>query len=88
VQEPTITKGKKGAALQVRSSTKSLLIVFFFDVKEIVDSEFVPPNTTINSDFCCDVLRRLRENVRRKDRNFGAATTGSFITTTHPPTHP
>jgi histone-lysine N-methyltransferase SETMAR len=34
---------------------------------EIVHREFVPPNTTVNSDFYCDVLRRLRENVRRKE---------------------
>jgi hypothetical protein len=30
----------------------------FFDVKGIVHCEFVPPNTTVNSDFYCDVLRR------------------------------
>jgi hypothetical protein len=34
--------------------------------------EFVPPNTTVNSDFYCDVLRRSRENVRRKIWNTGA----------------
>jgi hypothetical protein len=51
---------------QVQSSTKSMLTVFFFDVKGIVRREFVPPNTTVNSDFYCDVLRHLRENVRRK----------------------
>jgi histone-lysine N-methyltransferase SETMAR len=33
---------------------------------EIVHREFVPPSITVNSDFYCDVLRRLRENVRRK----------------------
>jgi hypothetical protein len=38
----------------------------FFDVKEIVHHEFVPPNTTVNSDFYCDVLRSLRENVKRE----------------------
>jgi hypothetical protein len=55
-------------------------------MKGIVCRGFVPPNTTVNSDFYCDVLRRLRENVRRKDRNFGATTTG-FITM-QPPTRP
>jgi hypothetical protein len=63
---------------QVRNSTKSRLIVFL-DVKGIVHYELVPPNTTINSDFYCDVLRRLRENEDEKARNFGATTTGSFI---------
>jgi hypothetical protein len=37
-----------------------------FDVKGIVHREFVPLNTPVNSDFYCDVLRRLRETVRRK----------------------
>jgi hypothetical protein len=39
-------------------------------VKGIVHHEFVPPNTTVNSDFYCDVLRHLRENVCKKDHNF------------------
>jgi hypothetical protein len=30
---------------------------------EIFHRQFVPPNTTVNSGFYCDVLRRLRENV-------------------------
>jgi transposase len=42
------------------------MLVVFFDVKGIVHHEFVPPNTTVNSDFYCDVLKRLTENVQRK----------------------
>jgi histone-lysine N-methyltransferase SETMAR len=42
------------------------MLIVFFDVKGIVHHEFVPPNTTVNSDFYCDVLRRLRENVQWK----------------------
>jgi hypothetical protein len=61
-RSPQSLRAKK--ARQVRSSTKSMLIVFF-DVEGIVHSEFVPPSTTINSDFYCDVLRCLRENVQR-----------------------
>ena len=38
----------------------------FFDQEGIVHREFVPPGMTVNADFYCDVLRRLRENVRRK----------------------
>jgi hypothetical protein len=45
--------------------TKSILIVFF-KVKGTVHHEFVPPNTTVNSEFYCDVLRCLGENVRQK----------------------
>jgi hypothetical protein len=47
---------------KVWSSTKNMLISFF-NVKGIVHNEFVPPNTIVNSDFYCDVLRRMRENV-------------------------
>jgi hypothetical protein len=42
------------------------MLILFFDVKGTVSREFVPPNTPVNSDFYCDVLRHLRENVRRK----------------------
>jgi hypothetical protein len=63
VEEPIITKSKK--MQQVRSSMKSMLIVFL-DVKGIVQLEFAPPSTVVNSDFYCAVLRHLRENVRRK----------------------
>ena len=28
--------------------------------------EFVPPGQTVNGNFYCEVLRRLKENVRRK----------------------
>jgi hypothetical protein len=48
VEEPTITKNQKGAARQVRSSTKSMRIVFS-TVKGIVHREFVPPKMTVNS---------------------------------------
>jgi histone-lysine N-methyltransferase SETMAR len=65
-KSPQLPRAKrKRKARQVRSSTKSMLIVFF-DVKGVGRREFVPPNATVNSDFYCDVLRRLRENVRRK----------------------
>jgi hypothetical protein len=87
-KSPQSPRAKK--VQQVRSSTNSTLIVSF-DVKGTVHHEFVPPNTTVNSEFYCDVLRRSRESVppkKKKKRNFGATTTGSFITTTCPSTHP
>jgi hypothetical protein len=68
--------------------TKSMVIVFFY-VKGIIHHEFVPPNTMFNSDFYCDLLRHLRKKCAdEKDQNFGAITTGSFITTLHLPIHP
>ena len=48
-----------------KSKLKTMLICFF-DQEGIVHREFVPPGMTVNADFYCDVLRRLRENVRRK----------------------
>jgi hypothetical protein len=48
-KSPQSPKAKK--AWQVWSSTKSMHIVFFFDMKGSVQREFVPPNTTVNSDF-------------------------------------
>ena len=48
-----------------KSKLKTMLICFF-DQEGIVHREFVPPGMTVNAHFYCDVLRRLRENVRRK----------------------
>ena len=42
------------------------MLICFFDQEGIVHREFVPPGMTVNADFYCDILRRLRENVRRK----------------------
>jgi len=60
---PSSPQPKK--ARQVRSNIKSMLIIFF-DIRGIVHKEFVPPGQTVNGNFYCEVLRRLRENVRRK----------------------
>ena len=42
------------------------MLICFFDQEGIVHQEFVTPGMKVNADFYCDVLRRLRENVRRK----------------------
>jgi len=42
------------------------MLIYLFDLEGIVHWEFVPPGMTVNADFYCDVLRRLRENVRPK----------------------
>ena len=42
------------------------MITTFFHVKGIVHKEFVPTGQKVNSGFCCNVLRRLLENVRRR----------------------
>jgi transposase len=37
-----------------------------FDNEGTVHKEFVPPGQTVNGKFYCNVLRRMRENIRRK----------------------
>jgi len=37
-----------------------------FDQKVIAHKEFVPPDQTVNAAFYVEILKRLRENVRRK----------------------
>ena len=39
---------------------------FFFDMQGIVHKEFVPSGQTVNGKFYCEVLKRLREGIRRK----------------------
>jgi hypothetical protein len=57
-------------------------------MKGIVHHEFVPPNTTVNSDFYCTILDAWEKMCNERDWNFGATTTGSFIMKMCPPTHP
>jgi hypothetical protein len=63
VEEPTITKSKKGKAGPEINKEHAHC---FFRREGTVHGEFVPPNTTVNSDFYCDILRHLRENVQQK----------------------
>jgi len=55
-------------ARQVRSNVKVLLTVFF-DFNGIVHHEFLPPGRTVNKEYYLEVLRRLREAIRRKRPN-------------------
>jgi hypothetical protein len=41
------------------------MLIISFNIKEIVDKEFVLAGQTVNSVYYCDVLRRLLEDVRR-----------------------
>ena len=63
MEESCASKTQK--ARMQKSKLKTMLICFF-DQEGIVHREFVPPGITVNADFYCDVLRRLRENVRCK----------------------
>jgi len=64
-QWKTLTSPRPKIARQVRSNVKTMHIVFF-DVQGIMHREFVPPGQTVNPEFYLEVLRQLRENVRRK----------------------
>ncbi|GFV30931.1 mariner Mos1 transposase [Trichonephila clavipes] len=52
-------------ARQVRSKVKVMLIVFS-DAVGIVHHEYAPQGQTVDKEFYLDVMRRLREAVRRK----------------------
>jgi len=52
-------------ARQSRSATKSMLVVFF-DIRGTVNHEFVPEGQTVNAEFYCNFLPRLREDIRRQ----------------------
>ncbi|GFW84950.1 uncharacterized protein TNCV_682381 [Trichonephila clavipes] len=54
-----------GQRKHVRSKIKVMLIVFF-DAVGIVHHEYAPQGQTVNKEFYLDVMRRLREAVRRK----------------------
>jgi transposase len=45
------------------------MLICFFDENGIVHKEFVLHGQTVNAAFYIEVLRRLRENVRRKQPN-------------------
>jgi len=60
---PSSPRAKK--AHQSRSNIKVMTIVFF-DLHGIVQAEFVPRNTTVNSEYYKGLLKRLRNDVRRK----------------------
>ena len=61
IEKSGVTSTEEGNA-----SEKQSMLICFFDQKGIVHKEFVPPGQTVNAEFYVEVLKRLRENVRRK----------------------
>ena len=45
------------------------MIIVFFDIRDIVHKEFVPPGQTVNHAFYKDVLEQLRKRVQRVRRD-------------------
>lgn len=52
-------------ARQSRSQIKSMLIVFFYH-EGVVHHEYAPKGQTINKEYYVEILKRLRDAVRRK----------------------
>ena len=69
-KHPESPRPKK--ARQVRSNVKVMLNCFF-DSRGIVHHEYAPEGQTINKEYYLEVLRRLRDAVRRKRPDMWAA---------------
>ena len=52
-------------ARQVESKIKGLL-TFFFDASGVVHHEYLPEGSTVNQTYYIEVLKRLRNAIRRK----------------------
>ncbi|KAL4084659.1 hypothetical protein QTP88_027586 [Uroleucon formosanum] len=61
----TTSSPKPKKSRVVKSQLKVMLIVFFHN-EGLVHWEFVPNGQTVNSSFYIDVLKRLRDSIRRK----------------------
>ena len=62
-KSPSSPRAKK--ARQSRSNIKVMMIVLF-ELDGIVRAEFVPRNTTVDSEYYKGLLERLRNDVHRK----------------------
>jgi hypothetical protein len=57
-------RGRPKEARQVKSNVKSMIIILFY-TKKIIYEEFILASQRVNSTYYYNLLRRLRENVRR-----------------------
>jgi hypothetical protein len=49
------------------------MLITFYDIREIVHYEFVPPGQNVNQAYYLEVLKRLCEKVKRKRHQLFAA---------------
>jgi len=42
------------------------MLIVFFDIQGTVHKKFVPPDQNVNGKFYCELLKRLREGIRRQ----------------------
>ena len=80
MKEPRIPMTEAGEAEPQRDQEHAHL---FFDIRGIGHHEFASEDQTVNAGFYCSVLRRLREDIRRKDLNCGARAIGCSVMTMH-----
>jgi hypothetical protein len=53
---------------RVSRSAKKVMAIVFFDSSGLVYTNYVPSGQTVNSEFYCEVLDRLRGHIRQKGR--------------------
>jgi hypothetical protein len=58
--------------------------VTFFNIKSIVHFEFIPQGQKVKHSYCMEILKRLRDAVRRKGLNFGPIIEFSITTMLQP----
>jgi hypothetical protein len=63
------------------------MLILFFNIHCIVHKEFVPPGQTVNDKFYCEVLKRLRDGIRRKRPDKWKKKIRFSTMTTRPLTH-
>ena len=82
---PNHTSGRQQESMKIPKAahTSSDIKVRELDITRIVHYEFVPTGQTVNQVYYLEVLKRLREKVRRKRPELFANTHGSCITTMH-----
>ena len=49
-------------------SKKKAMLTVFIDYKGVVYHEFLPQGQTVNKEYYLGVMRRLREAIRKKDK--------------------
>ena len=63
-----ITKAQKSTTSSQQCAVK-VMLTCFFDSRGVVHHEYAPKGQTINKEYYLEVLRRLRNAVRRKRPN-------------------
>ncbi len=62
----TVRGGERPMKAVKSNSVCKTMLILFHDAYGVIYLEFLPRGETITADFYCDVLRRLKEQIRRK----------------------